>query len=120
MTQGTGSLTPFTAGTESRVITFDFGSIWKYSNPLLIIEGLVSITCAIAPASVAQDYLPSARILGLPEITSSPSTKAGDQAVAQTFGNLVPGVTYIITCTVLASDNSQAVLWNYINSDQNF
>lgn len=120
MTQGNGSISPLTALTETRVITFDFGTLWRYADPPIFIQNILSITCTIAPASQVQDYFPSGKILGLSELAPSPSTLNGSQAVAQTFGNLLPGVIYIISCTVQASDNSEAVLWNYLTSDSNF
>lgn len=117
MTQGLGSLTPLTAVTETRVITFDFGSMWAKTNPALTIYNIVSITCTVAPSSPQQDSNPNQRIIGPAVTGESPSTKLLAQAVYQQFGNLLPGVRYVITCVVQASDTSDAVLWQYLTSD---
>jgi len=117
MTQGLGSLTPLTATTETRVITFDFGSMWAKTNPALTIYSITSISCTLAPSSPVNDPNPAQRIIGPAVIGESPTTKLSNQAVYQQFGNLIPGARYAITCIVMASDTSEAVLWNYLTTD---
>jgi hypothetical protein len=118
MTQGIGSLTPLTAIVETRVFTFDFGSMWAKTNPSLTVSDIVSVTCKIAPSSQTNDPAPMSRLIGPAVVTSSPTTGLDNQAVAQQIGNLIPGVKYYITCVVQASDTSEAVLWQYLTSDQ--
>ena len=91
MTQGLGSLTPFTANIETRVITFDFGSMWAKTNPALTIYAITAITCTLAPSSPVNDPNPGQRLIGPAIIGESPTTKLLNQAVYQQFGNLLPG-----------------------------
>lgn len=117
MTQGLGSLTPLTPLTETRLFTFDFGSMWVKTNPALTIVSIVSVSIIVAPSSPTNDPTPNSRMIGPSLICSSPTTGLASQAVAQQFGFLLPSVKYVLGCVVQASDTSDAVLWQYLTSN---
>ena len=117
MPKSTANLTPFTANIETRILTFDFGSLWGKNTPLLTISSITSVTCVLASSSPVNDPNPTARVIGSATVGESPTTKQSSQAVYQQFGNLIQNAIYIVTCSVVASDTSEAVLWDYITTD---
>lgn len=88
--------------------TFDFGPWIAPNQSIAVIQ---SVACVVAPSSTVVDPTPGARIIGGSQLTISPQTSLANQALLQQWGNMVAGVTYRITTTIMTTDNQVLIMW---------
>lgn len=100
-------LSTIDAAKETETVTFDFG---KVLQPTATITA-AAVTCE---SVLGIDPSPASRKVGLPGITSSPSTGAALAAVMHMFGNMIAGETYRLSCQATISDGQTLNLWTHM------
>jgi hypothetical protein len=90
---------------ESKVLGFDFAPLLRSGDS---IASVLSMTCALHSGVDAQ---PSIRALGSPTIVPSDSSGAAASGVAQMFGNMVAGASYVLTCVVTTAGGETLDIW---------
>jgi hypothetical protein len=97
----------FTAIDPTEVIngTWDFGPWLSVSST---ISSISTTSCTVLSGT---DQSAATRLIGVPQILASPSTKLASQAVIQQWGNMVAGVLYVMLCTIRTSDNQTLTLY---------
>lgn len=98
--------------TEIVTGTFDMGPWLQFGQAIASVE---SVTCAV---NYGTDADAATRLVGAPSIGPSPFTGTADAAVLQQWGNMLPGVTYLLVATVLLNDGQQLTLWAHQSCQQ--
>lgn len=91
--------------TEKVTVTWDFAP-WMAAGT--IITSVSTTSCSLASGT---DPSPASRLLATPQIVTSPSNSAANQAVAQQVQGMIAGARYILLCTAVTSDGQNFTLW---------
>jgi hypothetical protein len=90
---------------ETKVLGFDFAPLLRSNDT---IASVVGVTCALHSGT---DAAPSSRAIGGSTIVTSDSTGAAASGVAQTFGTMQAGASYVLTCVVHTAGGETLDIW---------
>jgi hypothetical protein len=103
---------PIVAQVEQEYVQFDFAPGLKTGVTILAI---VAVNCYSLDNT---DQTPMARILSVPEVVDSPSSKLPGQAVVALFGEMIAGL-YLVQAIIQTSDGqtlSVEARWPCVNA----
>jgi hypothetical protein len=111
MPQAQNALVPIDAVLEERLISFDYGLELTSGATVTTILGL---TCSVV---TGVDPIAQSRILSAPAIVDAAAPPFGTglamAAVSVMIGEMVAGVTYLLQCVVLTSDDQHLSVWQH-------
>jgi hypothetical protein len=105
------ALVPIDAVLEERLISFDFGLELTSGAD---VTSIISLTCTVV---TGVDPIAQSRILSAPAIVNAAAPPFGTGvamgAVSVMIGEMVAGVTYLLQCVVMTSDEQHLSVWQH-------
>ena|SRR5215831_12954240 len=90
---------------EAKVLGFDFAPLLQTGDT---VASVVGVTCSVHSGV---DANPSSRMISGPTIVPSASSTLAGQGVAQKFGTMIAGNSYVLSCLVNTTLGEVLEIW---------